>query len=293
MRIASFNVQNMRLRPGPPPVLSGARDGDAPGPRGTPDTDAADRRLTAQVIALTGADVIALQEVFDQATLDHFHDHWLRPLGGAPYPWRICRPGNDGRGLNVALMARVAPVRVRSHAALSPRDLGIGGQGTPVFRRDCLEVDLPGLTLFVCHFKAPWPDPARAWALRRAEALALRALIAARWPDPAAARWLVLGDLNEPACPGPAAIAPLTEGGFAVDLGRAAGWSFGDGRLRGRPDRMLASPALARANPRAHVRVLRAGISRATPDPVPRLRGVGWQRPHASDHAALVVDLPG
>ncbi|MDX5403422.1 MAG: endonuclease/exonuclease/phosphatase family protein, partial [Rhodobacterales bacterium] len=102
MRLASFNVQSLRLRwRDGQPRLDGARDGDLPDDQGAAAEalDAADRRLTAQVLARTDADVIALQEVFDIATLDHFHDSYLLDTGTAPYPHRHCLPGNDGRGL--------------------------------------------------------------------------------------------------------------------------------------------------------------------------------------------------
>ena len=61
-----------------------------------------------------------------------------------------------------------------------------------------------------------------------------------------------------------------------------------------RPDGMIAAPALAHRWPDATPRVLREGMSREVgPLRVPRLDQVGWHRPHASDHAALYIDLPG
>jgi hypothetical protein len=300
MRIATFNVQNLRLRhAGGADRLDGARDGDRPEDAGL---DPVDRRLTAAVIRDLRADVIALQEVFDADTLAHFHDRVLLPAGVAPYPFRICLPGNDGRGLDVALMSRVPPGRVTSHAALRAADFGLPGDGDgdqPVFRRDCLAVELGPLTLFVCHFKAPWPDAAASWPVRRREAEAVRRIVEARFDDPAEALWLVAGDLNDPDPPGAPgrAIAPL-EPPFTVDLvGRmppGERWSIHDpesGR-RFMPDALLASPRLGRDWPDAVPAVLREGLSREA-GPGPRLREVGEHRPHASDHAALVVEFPG
>jgi hypothetical protein len=103
MRIASLNLQNLRLlRDGGRAHLHGARDRDEPA---MPEHDEPDRRLTAGLLAATGADVLALQEVFDAESLDFFHDHYLAPVAG-PYRNRLCLPGNDGRGLDVAVMAR-------------------------------------------------------------------------------------------------------------------------------------------------------------------------------------------
>jgi endonuclease/exonuclease/phosphatase family metal-dependent hydrolase len=309
MRIATFNLQNLRLRRREGGArLDGARDGDVAEDRGprAEALDAADRRLTAAVLAQADADVVALQEVFDQATLDHFHDAWLAPTGVRTWPHRICLPGNDGRGLDVAVMSRSRPARVTSHAAETPATLGLGpipetGPQERVFRRDCLEVEVDALALFVCHLKAPYPDREAAWRVRRLEAEAVRRLVERRFPTPHDALWLVLGDLNEPPYPPPGrerSIAPLIDG-FTVDLLERLPpderWSYRspDGAY-GRPDALLASPGLARRWPDATPRVLRAGMGlEARRDEDPRLPGVGWRRPHASDHAALVLDLPG
>ena len=309
MRIASFNVQSLRLRAKDGAArLDGARDGDVPAHRGAAATalDPLDRRLTAEVLHQADADVIALQEVFDQATLDHFHDHYLLQTGARPYPFRHCLPGNDGRGLDVAVMSRVPLRAVISHAEATPDSLGFAppegvARDLPVFRRDCLLVEAGLLTLFICHFKAPYPVAETVWPVRRAEALALRHLITARFGDPARGLWLILGDLNEPRArpKGERAILPLTAP-FSVDLlerlPEAERWSWHEpfGLDYGRPDVMLASPALARRWPGAQPQILRGGLAlEARRYTGPRLRGVGAHRPHASDHAALVIDLPG
>jgi endonuclease/exonuclease/phosphatase family metal-dependent hydrolase len=300
MRIATFNLQNLRLRhPAGSDRLDGARDGDMVEDEAL---DPLDRRLTAAVIRDLRADVLALQEVFDAQTLGHFHDRVLVPAGVAPYPYRVCLPGNDGRGLDVAVMSRRPFGEVVSHAGLRAADLGldvppeVGDQ--PVFRRDCLLAEVGELALLVCHFKAPWPDAEAAWTLRRLEAEAVRRIVETRFADPDAL-WLIAGDLNDPAPPGAAerAIAPLGAP-FAVDLGlrmpEAERWTFHDPESGRRflPDRLLASPALAARWPEAVPQVFREGLSREA-GPGPRLAQVGEHRPHASDHAALVVEFPG
>jgi endonuclease/exonuclease/phosphatase family metal-dependent hydrolase len=300
MRIATFNVQNLRLRHSEGEGrLDGARDGDDDQ---DPALDPVDRRLTAAVIRDLRADVVALQEVFDAATLDHFHDRVLVPTGVAPYPHRVCRPGNDGRGLDVAVMARRPFGAVLSHAGLGPADLGLdppeGFGDQPVFRRDCLMVELGPLTLLVCHFKAPWPDAEASWPVRRQEAEAVRKIVEARFGG-SEALWLVAGDLNDPDPPeAPTrAIAPL-HAPFAVDLTLrmppAERWTLHDPATGERflPDALLASPALAARWPGAVPEVIREGLSREA-GPGRRLPQVGEHRPHASDHAALVVEFPG
>ncbi len=309
MKIATFNVQNLRLRQRPSGVrYDGARDQDMP-EDATPEgaaLDLADRRLTAAVMARSGADVFCLQEVFDRATLDHFHDHLLMHAGqregSGPWPHRVCLPGNDGAGRDLAVMSRLPLDDVRSHASLSAADLGLedlpgAPPARPVFCRDCLMVRIGALTLFLVHFKAPWPDP--AFEQRRLEALALRALIARYCPGPQDL-WLVLGDLNEPLDSGGKlrAIAPLI-GDFSVDLvarmpeGERWTWAGPEG-LYARPDAMLASPALATRFPAAHPIALREGLGReAVRHRGPRLVDVGAHRPHASDHALLMITFAG
>jgi endonuclease/exonuclease/phosphatase family metal-dependent hydrolase len=304
MRIATFNVQGLRLRhPDGGDRLDGARD-PGEGDGGT-DLDPVDRRLTAAVIRDLRADVLALQEVFDAASLDHFHDSVLVPAGVPPYPHRVCLAGNDGRGLDVAVMSRAGIGHVTSHAALRPGDLGLdapeGLGDLPIFRRDCLAVDIGRLTLFVCHFKAPWPDAAASWPVRRLEAEAVRRIVEARFPDPAAALWLIAGDLNDPdapGCPG-RAIAPI-EPPFSVDLclrmPAAERWTYHDAETgtRSLPDGFLASPRLAEGWPDATPRAVREGLgTEAGRAAGPRLPAVGEHRPHASDHAALVVEFEG
>ncbi|TCD13191.1 endonuclease/exonuclease/phosphatase family protein [Oricola cellulosilytica] len=307
MRIATFNVQNLRLlREDGHVAMHGARDMDVPddGRPSSAALDMLDRRLTAEIIALANADVIALQEVFDRASLDYFHDRFLVPTGTAPYPHRICLPGNDGRGFDVALMSRLPPSDIRSHAATTARDLKLepaSGRSAdePVFRRDCLEASIGGLTLFICHFKAPYPDAADAWETRRLEALAVRRIIEQRFPHPANAYWMILGDLNEPRTEvaDERAIAPLLEH-FAIDLvervpaGRRWSHHMASAGIYSRPDALLASPALARLNPEAEPAYFRQGLPHvATRFTGKRLSEVGVDRPHASDHAALAVEL--
>jgi endonuclease/exonuclease/phosphatase family metal-dependent hydrolase len=309
MRIGTFNVQNLRLRhPGGRARLDGARDGDVPADSSLQAAalDLADRRLTATVVTHADADVVCLQEVFDLVSLDYFHNHLLRHAGGLTYPYRFCLPGNDGAGRDVAMMSRRQVDEVASHAKLTARDLDFENlpgvaPDKPIFRRDCLLVRIGALTIFLCHFKSPWPDARAAWKVRRLEAIAVRRLIERRFGQETNALWLIVGDLNEPGDE-PAderAIAPLIQA-FSIDLmdrvPDAERWSYyepGTGRYS-RPDSLLASPALAQNWPEARPYALREGLSGEIERyRGPRLPDVGQHRPRASDHAALVVDFAG
>lgn len=295
MRFATFNVQNLRLRNQDGQLrLDAARDGDVDYGGDTAKLADADRRLTAELISAANADVIALQEVFDQHTLDYFHDEYLLQTGTAPYPIRICRPGNDGRGFGVAVLSRIPTVSVHTHASETGRTLHLAGvpgglRDAPVFRRDCLEVNFQSVSVFVCHFKAPYPDAARAHDIRKSEARAVRRIIEARFSDPSTAFWIIAGDFNEHAGAQNTALDPLTNG-FAIDLAMRAQdraeWTYEtpDSRSHTRPDRILISPALAKACPDARVEVLHlAGQSQ-----------VGLvDGPHPSDHALVMAEFDG
>lgn len=305
MLVATLNVQNLRLqRIDGQKQLHGAWDSDAPEDRLL---DPIDRRLTGELLKQVDADVVALQEVFDLDSLNYFHQRYFLTTGARPYSQRICLPGNDGRGLDVALLSRRKVDAVHSHASLTLADVNIEpppdiDPSLPVFRRDCLMVVIGPLTLFICHFKSAYPDAVAAWTTRRLEALATRCLIERRFRDPAQGFWLIVGDLNEPnysANGYQRAIAPL-ETGFAIDLMQRLPenrrWTYYDPHsgLYHCPDALLASPALAERWPDAEPFVVRMGLgTEASRFHGTRLGGVGAHRPHASDHAAVAVDFKG
>ena len=214
--------------------------------------------------------------------------------------------------------------------------LGIGRDGK-VFARDCLEVTLSfgdrELTLFGCHLKSMsnGREDGRQMTLpvRRAEARAVKHLVRQRfgqaWRE---ANWIVLGDLNsyryglgplaERVDEGESGIEPLLRD-FAVDPMEHLPaherwthfrryWSESSQRLveTHMPlDHILISPALAAANPRPAMRMIRRGLPYRVPlDPrepdrsmarlatsSDRYPRVGWDRPKASDHCPLTLDL--
>jgi endonuclease/exonuclease/phosphatase family metal-dependent hydrolase len=165
-------------------------------------------------------------------------------------------------------------------------------------------------------------------ALRQAEAEAVRTIIMARfgegWRE---ANWAILGDLNdfrerilsgaaaEPALP--SSFDRLVED-FAVNpvdaLPPAERWTYFHRRAEDgaevveehvQLDYVLLSPALARANPSPKVEIVRRGLPYRVPlDPAAPDRSMpylatradrypraGWDRPAASDHCPVVVEI--
>ena len=82
-----------------------------------------------------------LQEVENLVTLTAFHNRYLTRWANQPYTTRILHEGNDGRGIDVALLSRLPVIREISHAALTFADMDIKPPGrvsheARIFRRD-------------------------------------------------------------------------------------------------------------------------------------------------------------
>ena len=272
------------------------------------------RVMTALAIRDGAADVVCLQEVESMRGLRAFHDRYLRRMTELDYQHSVLIEGNDGRHIDVAVMSRFPLERIVTHQALRWDELHVDkpkiveSTRDRIFKRDCLEVHVQAgekvLPVFVCHFKSMNPEREKTRPWREAEALAVRRIVERRFPDPAAADWVVAGDLNdyteEDGAPdGRHALAPLLDGGFAVDaIKRIADprdrWThfFPDERAYRQLDYLLLSPALARKNQDAVPRILRTGLPyRAERYMGPRYPRIGWDRPKASDHCPVVMDL--
>ena len=133
------------------------------------------RQLTALAIAATRADILCLQEVDNLEALKAFEYGYLFKMVGEGYRNKYISTGNDSRGIDVAVMMRdethhgqpIEFIRMTSHAIVTFEDFGLH---TPelaalgnepferIFRRDCLEVDVPlggrPLTIYLVHFKS-------------------------------------------------------------------------------------------------------------------------------------------
>lgn len=307
-RVATFNVENLFTRflfsRGAPPHEDGFTTEDLRFRLADPES----KRLTADVIQRLRADVVAMQEVEDLDTLKTFRDRFLG--GRAAWPHALVIDGNDDRRIDVGVLSRFPIVHARSWQHL------LAGDGSPVFSRDCLEVDvdLPGLgalTLFVNHFKSMRADgvqgPGRAHtrALRRSQADAVREIVSSRFREPAEAAFLICGDLNDYLEADEQGESALTElvGWDAVEnvvdrLPPDERWThhfqgrqeWGLPPARHQLDYLLPSRRLALANPQPP-EILRSGLALRAGGDWPRLPGVGRHGPKASDHCPVVFEL--
>lgn len=287
------------------------------------------RGFAALAIRAGRPDLVLLQEVESAQALTFFHDHYLVPLGGQAMPHRAVLEGNDPRGISLAVMSRLPLDGIVSHRHLTLEtlfdagfrfeDYGISHRSathdrryadpeTRVFSRDCqevrLEVEGRSLLLFNVHFKAATPSRAHTLLSRLAEAAGVAHLLRSRAERRGQAHWLVGGDLNdyshvEGEADAGHGLGPLLDSGLVVDsmqrlAAPAERWTHfdpEDGCYR-HLDHLLLSPALAAANPAAVPEIVRAGQPwRAERIAGPRFPRVGWDRPKASDHCPMVLEL--
>ena len=109
-----------------------------------------EKELTAKAIAATGADIICLQEVENLDTLKNFCSQYL--TGKNRYDHKVLIDGNDPRLIDVAILSKLPIEAVVTHQHVK------GGNGRPVFSRDCLEarfmIGAKPFSVFINHFKS-------------------------------------------------------------------------------------------------------------------------------------------
>ena len=252
------------------------------------------RNLTAAVIKAIDADILGLQEVENHDTLRRFNRGLLDDMG---YRFSLCIDGNDSRGIDVALLSRFPFGCIRTHQFQRQLE----NPNEPVFARDCLEVDirLPGglvLTVYVNHFKSISQARETTMAKRQRQAKAVAQILRERFgDDPSDGNWVVLGDLND--YPPSEGLAPLLEQPWTENIvERLPGnqrWThhFSHGDEYHQLDYILPSRRIARANPDSLPIIERRGLPRRAKRAGPtRFRGVGEDRPKASDHCPMAWD---
>ncbi len=185
--IATYNVENY----GPANRLTeaGYRK-DYPKPE-------AEKRALRAVIRAVDADVLVLQEMGGAPYLDELRRD-LR-TEGLDYPHAALATASDA-DRHLALLSKRELRGVVTHADLA---FTYFGAKEPV-KRGLLEATLAtaagDVTIFALHLKSRYTDRADdpMSATRRAgEATAIRDRVLKRFPDPAAARFVILGDCND------------------------------------------------------------------------------------------------
>jgi len=188
LTIATYNVENYVLADRM--IEAGYR-------KGYPKPEAQKAALRAVLRGLS-ADVLVLQEMGPQPFLDELQRD-LR-VEGMEYPYAALGDAADV-DRHLAVLSRRPLRQVVTH-----RDLHFPYFGKrEVVKRGLLEVTVDSasgeLTLFAVHLKSRFTeradDPLSA-TRRTSEAMAVRDRILERFPQPASARFVILGDCNDP-----------------------------------------------------------------------------------------------
>lgn len=187
LRIATYNVQN--YGPADRMTETGFRP-DYPKPE-------REKAALRSVIRSLDADVLALQEMGPAEYLEELQRD-LRSEG-LDYPYAVLGQAVD-QERHVALLSRLPLTSVTTHADVRFKYFA----AEEVVKRGVLEatVSTAGgpVTFFVVHLKSRFTDRAddpQSAIRRSAEATAVRNLVLERFPDPAAAQYVLFGDCND------------------------------------------------------------------------------------------------
>lgn len=185
-RVATYNVENL--------FDAQSKAAAEPGAPQPPKPEAAKQALAATFQAMD-ADVVALVEVSDRATLRRFRDQYLKGMG---YSEMALIEGNDRRGIDVALLSRFQITHMRSHRNLPVR---VPGSDPQSLSRDVLEATIkPGkgysFTMFVTHLKSHHGGD-RADLKREAEATVVRDVLERFETQHPKANFILAGDFND------------------------------------------------------------------------------------------------
>ncbi|MEM8870343.1 MAG: endonuclease/exonuclease/phosphatase family protein [Pseudomonadota bacterium] len=166
-----------------------------------PKDDASTSQVAARILA-ADIDILAVQEVEHIEILRRFNRDHLNGL----YPFIALIEGNDRRLIDIGVMSRLPLGAITSHqTATHPDD-----PTRPVFGRDLQEVEILApngsriFTIYNNHLKShfvpfgqdPVAGAAAANARRRRQAETVSRIVSAR--QRAGARFIVLGDMNDP-----------------------------------------------------------------------------------------------
>lgn len=248
-----------------------------------------ERKLTANAIKDTGADILGLQEVENLDTLKTFHSRFVKQ-----FPFQYLVDGNDPRFIDIGVLSKHRATYIQTHQfdTKSKRK---------IFSRDCLELefDISGtpLTLFVNHFKSMLGGREETMAKRKMQAERVVEIIKEKFGNnPGNENFIVMGDLNDflPST----GLKPLLSQPWLENvlkrLPQNDQWThwYDADKSVAQLDYLLLSKRLSQKNPDVLPTIVRKGIpTKATQYAGPRYAGVGALSPAASDHCPVSIKL--
>lgn len=308
IRVATFNCENLfarfRFKKNIDPDKA-AREGWAVDKTKFDSFTGTERKLTADVIKATKADVIALQEVENIEVLKKFRTKYLG--GRKKYPYVLLIDGNDPRFIDVAVLSKYPLKNIDTH-------INEYVKGKPVFSRDCLECDVimsqsKSIRLYVNHFKSMMDKSSKCngrektKARRKSQVNQVKKIINAKKKP---GNFVILGDFNdyrETDSQGISAILSLVDWNkihdVAQNLDAKDRWTHywkgnkpcGIVDAYKQLDYILISKSLEKNNKNVKPDIIRIGMTtNAKKYTGTRLKGVTKTR-KASDHAPMAITL--
>jgi len=223
-------------------------------------SDSRQERVAA-VLRDLDADVVCLQEIENRFFLEHFVHGRLAREGYEV----VLLEGNDGRGIDVALLSRLPVGAVTSYRHLRFSDADGHEQR---FQRDLLGVHLgPPLNaeVFVVHFRSQLGGRVSD-RIRLAEAHAAAGVIQGLRRENPRYRAILAGDFNDK--PDSPALAVLRKAGLVDPCAGSKVPSYNRKPYRSRIDYLLLSPALAKGRPECKVLETKATQAASDHNPV-------------------------
>lgn len=294
MRLATFNCENLFAR------YKFKEKVDPMGSNGFTTNELAfgvfdedEKKITAQAITEVNADVIALQEIESFSVLDRFSSTYLKKMN---YQHSILIASHDPRHINVAVLSRYPITSVRTH-----RNERNASKRKWIFSRDCLEteveVDGKNLILYVNHFKSMLKGREESKGRRMEQVQRVVEIMESRWKEKDfQGNFAVVGDFNDYPGEGTSLDQLLQHSGLENVVERLPPdeqWThfYARGKEYRQLDYILLSKSLAQLNTETPVIMRKGTPKRAEKYTGPRFDGIGKDRPKASDHSPLFIDL--
>lgn len=237
LKFATYNIRN--LFDG---VQNPGKEPEKPKPEN-------ELKALADSIKEINADVIALQEVESKSTLKAFVSKYIPEMNYEV----ILREGNDGRGIDVAILTKLPVLNIKNYKNVK---VNVPGSEPQLLSRDLLQVKLKAndnytFTTFVTHLKSHHGGD-QADIKREAEAKKIRQLVKSFVKSNPSKNYILAGDFNDTYDSKP--LRPLLDPKVSdlnltdiifKDLGTAQHvYTYHPQKFRSRIDYILVSPTM-------------------------------------------------